>query len=790
MTRTAEDFNTVAPGGYHVTTVLGGGGQAQVYAGRKQGEDQDVAIKVIQSPDALTAELFESETNAMHALGNHPNVATVHYANSFTARLSSSEAAEGVRPQQYLFSVMDRALGTVADEIQYAARTEQGRLPTRVAVQYLLDIVAGVAHTHGERPHGPQQQGIVHRDIKPANALLFPPPEQDRPLQIKLTDFGIARRGYHDPRAITQTHVGAGTILYADPRQFFEKGALFTHDQYMTAATGLHILTGSAPFSEYAHSEYAAIQAHREQPVPQRELTTPSGRTDHVAEAVQLVLIKAMSKDIAGRFDSMSELGATIVEAVHQSAAQDNQQRRVLDVSTSLGWRIPMDTQARSFTETAMNRYGIVDEPSRQLSRRGLILGGVAALAASGAGGAWLTTRETARSADDDKTKKPEATPTTYEGRLAAAFAAQPPELPPLNNVEKAATRESVDQVVRSTTERLQIWGLAKQSVSLVGALGAYNPDTAYELWQWMETVGYPNSKKEVNDLGLADPHAWAAAMLAGVKTEELTQILLSDEWKDNAQETGLATRANDVRGANRGVLGCALARLRPQDVAKMGDYYGASTTVVGFADAVALALRPTQKDAAAIFHGLGLEESHAVAATLAYKNAPVLMREIEQNKDILKIGTATFGWSLLHLLPNHPDFVAKMITSKILDPLEADQFVFSSTLETSLYCAASHPAITENTFRTRFADLPETIQAMYGLALAGYKPAITAAIAAEQPANLLLQLALKPTDESLRTKAMAELNEGLDTNPDQYGNVSFLALAFICGQQYRLRKK
>jgi len=786
LNNASEHFNAVAPGGYEVGERLGGGGQAEVFAGHKQNQASwPLAIKIIEAPDHLTTELFTGEVNAMHALGEHPNVVKVQFAASFESRLTVAERTAGIRPQKYLFSVMDRALGNVADEMAYASRTEQGRLPTRVAIQYLLDMIAGVAHTHGERPDGTRQPGgIVHRDIKPANALLFRQDRPDLPLQVKLSDYGIARRGYDHPLSITQTHIGAGTVLYADPRQFYENGALFRHDQYMTAASGMHILTGIPPFKEFDGDQQALMHAHLHQPVPIRELRTPTGAVDILGEAVQQVVARAMSKSVMDRFGSMTEFGDTVTECVARTATKQAKNTQVIDTGGAKTWRLPLGDEAVEYVTSLSERYTIpATDSKKHLSRRGL-LAGITSVAVGGTSMAWLLNRQDTPKGAPRPARSPEV-PKTYEQRLAAAFSAKAPALPERSTAEKAAVRESVNQVVDIALEKLKAWGYVSQMIDVVGPLGQYDPDAGYALWLWMESQGYPNSK-EVNGLSLADPHAWAAASLVDVKTDALTEVLLSEDWEDKTVEVGLATRANDVRAANRAVLGCALARLRPAKVASMDSYVGASTTARGLDDAVALALNPTSKNAATILHDLGLEEAPAAAPALAYKNPKVLMQELKQNKDMWNLNPRTFGWTLLNLLHNYPDFVQEMINTKTLDAITKD-FIFTATMATSIRAAATHPKITEDIFRRRRSDMPKNVQLMYGLALAGYKPAVAEAVLSDQPNDTLLQLALDPTNATLRSKAMSELQNTLNYNPDKYTNISMLAASFICGQQLRL---
>lgn len=783
---TFEQFNSTEPGGYRLYGRIGGGGQAEVFAGGNDARD-DLAIKVISSPDDITSELFESEVGAMHALGGHPNIARVHYASGFSSRLTPAEKAQKAQPERYLFAVMDRALGTVADEIGQAKRRPLQRIPTHVATQYIMDIIAGVGHAHGERADGSRHpNGIVHRDIKPANALLFPPPEDGRPLQVKLSDFGIARRGYGHPLAITQTHIGAGTVSYADPRQFREGGALFLHDQYMTAACGLHIITGRTPFEEHEQDQNGLVYAHLNVEAPRRALTDANGDVDRKAEAVQEVLLPAMSKNTNGRYPSMTAFGNTIMAAIADAAAQDGRNQVVVDLARhQLGWRAPMDTEATAYI--ALNQYSAreLTEVRTGLSRRRL-LGGLAGVAATGTTGWWAIRDSSSKSAKEPH--RPEASPTTFEQLLEAAFASKAPELAAFNAAEKAEATKSVDQVADSIAECLKKWEYSDQMVNLIAALGTHDPDSAFELWQWLETKGYPNGK-EAGTTGLADPHAWAAASLASVKTDRLVEVLQSKEWADTARQTGVNTRTNDVRGANRGVLGCALARLVPQEVEKVLDgYYGSSPTAQGFNDALALALRPKRQDTAAKLRALGLEEAPATAATLAYKNPSVLMNEMSEYRDMWGIDPTLFGRALIHLLPKNPTFVADMIKSKSLDTDNTD-FEHSATLEASLRCAPSDPQITEEIFKIRLKDASKSTQAIFALSLASYKPDIVKAVLADQPDNKLLRLALDPANETLRAEAVQALNTALAQDPRPLGNISFLAVAFICGQRRRLRR-
>jgi serine/threonine protein kinase len=71
-------------------------------------------------------------------------------------------------------------------------------------VSLMADVAEAVAHAH--------QQGVLHRDLKPGNLLIDPT------LQIRITDFGLAKPDTHE--SLTRPGDVMGTLRYMAPEQF------------------------------------------------------------------------------------------------------------------------------------------------------------------------------------------------------------------------------------------------------------------------------------------------------------------------------------------------------------------------------------------------------------------------------------------------------------------------------------------------------------------------------------------------------------------------------------------
>ena len=148
-------------GSYEIIALIGAGGMGEVYRASDARLQREVAIKVLPSGAADSADRlqrFGQEARATAAL-NHPHIVAVHDIGSENGiHYVVSELLEG----ETLRSVLHR-----------------GPLSPRKAVEYAAQVARGLSAAH--------QRHIVHRDLKPDNIFIT------RDGRAKILDFGLAR---------------------------------------------------------------------------------------------------------------------------------------------------------------------------------------------------------------------------------------------------------------------------------------------------------------------------------------------------------------------------------------------------------------------------------------------------------------------------------------------------------------------------------------------------------------------------------------------------------------------
>ena len=273
---------TLFAGRYRISRKLGGGGMADVYLAEDQELGRRVAIKMLHgryANDEQFVERFRRE--ATHAAGlSHPNIVSIF--------------DRGEADGSY-FIVMEYVEGRTLKELIRA----RGPCPVPVAIAYTRQILAGLRYAH--------RNGVIHRDIKPHNVIVDPEGV------IKVTDFGIARAG-----ASQMTEEGAiiGTAQYLSPEQARGAPVDQTSDLYSTGIVLFELLTGEVPFTgdspvEIAMKHLAEVPA------------TPSELRPDVPEDLDLVVVRALAKEPADRYQSAAAMDAdleTVARGGHVAA--------------------------------------------------------------------------------------------------------------------------------------------------------------------------------------------------------------------------------------------------------------------------------------------------------------------------------------------------------------------------------------------------------------------------------------------------------------------------------------
>jgi beta-lactam-binding protein with PASTA domain/predicted Ser/Thr protein kinase len=256
---------------YRMVRKLGGGGMADVYLAEDQELGRRVAIKILHGRyvnDEQFVERFRRE--ATHAAGlSHPNIVSIF--------------DRGTADGSY-FIVMEYVEGRTLKELIRS----RGLCPIPVAIAYTRQILSALRYAH--------RNGVIHRDIKPHNVIVDPEGV------VKVTDFGIARAG-----ASQMTEEGAiiGTAQYLSPEQARGAPVDQTSDLYSAGIVLYELLTGEVPFTGESPVEIAMKHLTE---VPPR----PSALRPEVPDDLDLVVVRALAKEPADRYQSAAAMDADL----------------------------------------------------------------------------------------------------------------------------------------------------------------------------------------------------------------------------------------------------------------------------------------------------------------------------------------------------------------------------------------------------------------------------------------------------------------------------------------------
>jgi len=267
---------------YELGETLGYGGMSEVHKGRDVRLGRDVAIKVLRADlarDTQFQERFRREAQNSAAL-NHPAIVAVY---------DTGETNTEYGPLPYI--VMEFVDGRTLRDI---VKT-QGPLTGKRAMEIMADVSAALDFSH--------RHGIVHRDVKPANVMIT------RSGAVKVMDFGIARAVHDGQAAVTQTAAVIGTAQYLSPEQARGEAVDARSDVYASGCVLFELLTGEPPFT--GDSPVAVAYQHvREDPKP------PSSLNPKVTPALDAIVLKAMAKGPANRYQSAAEMRADLVRVL------------------------------------------------------------------------------------------------------------------------------------------------------------------------------------------------------------------------------------------------------------------------------------------------------------------------------------------------------------------------------------------------------------------------------------------------------------------------------------------
>ncbi len=279
-------IGTTLAGHLEILSCVGWGGMSVVYKAKDLLLYRTVAVKVLRSHSALvpkSIKRFRYEAIAASKL-NHPNIIRVYEFN--------------VPDQGAPYLVMDYLEGTSLAEFI----AKNGAIELTRAISIMTKVCEGLEHAH--------KAGVIHRDLKPGNIMLVR--DQDGQQSVKIVDFGIAKMLHNDDDnspSLTQTGDLVGSPLYMSPEQCQGEPVDKRSDVYALGCVMYEMLTGKPPFKGGTMLETVQMQTSAI-PKPVRE-RFPGIKN---AEKIDTILLKAMAKQPAQRYQSAHDFKAAIQE--------------------------------------------------------------------------------------------------------------------------------------------------------------------------------------------------------------------------------------------------------------------------------------------------------------------------------------------------------------------------------------------------------------------------------------------------------------------------------------------
>lgn len=261
-------------GKYRLVAELGRGGMGIVHLA-VDGKDL-VCVKELRPELASDPEhrrMFVEEAR-LGARLTHPNIVRVHEV-----------ACDGARWFMVLELVEGCSLGR-------ARKTLGPRLPPRLAVRTLVEVLAALDHAH--------ERGIVHRDVSPENVVL------GFDGRVKLLDFGVAKA--RDGKNVTRQGVVKGSVQYMSPDHVATEPIDGRADVFAVGVLLREILTGERLWDAEL-DDLAIVRRLIAGDVP----PFPARALRRTPQALREICSKATQADRARRFSSAHAMREALV---------------------------------------------------------------------------------------------------------------------------------------------------------------------------------------------------------------------------------------------------------------------------------------------------------------------------------------------------------------------------------------------------------------------------------------------------------------------------------------------
>lgn len=284
-------------GKYMLLDRINHGGMADVFLAKAfgfGGANQIIAIKSIRpeiSEDPNFVEMFINEAK-LTVLLTHANIAQVFELGR--TDLSYYIAMEYV-PGCDLRAIVDRCKHRALP------------LPFHLVLTITAQILEGLDYAHRKKDPTGVPLHIVHQDVSPHNVLVGYEGE------VKLIDFGIAKAATHASQG--QSGVLKGKYGYMSPEQVVGKSLDARSDIFSTGVLLYELLTQQRLFDGASDFSILAKVRHA-------EIYPPTSLNPMIPDAIEAIVLRALSLDPDRRYQTASEMHDAVVETMLREYGQ------------------------------------------------------------------------------------------------------------------------------------------------------------------------------------------------------------------------------------------------------------------------------------------------------------------------------------------------------------------------------------------------------------------------------------------------------------------------------------
>jgi serine/threonine-protein kinase len=289
---------------YVIVEYIAEGGMGAIYLGKKIGVggfEKEVVLKQLLpefTREPKFIDLFLREARLSASL-DHANIV---------------RTVDLVTAGDDYFMVMEYVRGGDLRTLARRARRRGKRFSVQAGVFIGHELLEALAYAHTRTGPDGRPLGLIHRDVSPSNILLSGAGE------VKLTDFGIAKASTH--RSVF--FKVKGKVGYMSPEQARGEQIDARTDLFSLGVVMYEVLVGERLFVGDLMSTASTIYS---QPV-----APPSQKRPELPADLDAVIIKALSLDPAGRFQSAAEFQ----EALSQVAYRNNLMCGASEMATHL----------------------------------------------------------------------------------------------------------------------------------------------------------------------------------------------------------------------------------------------------------------------------------------------------------------------------------------------------------------------------------------------------------------------------------------------------------------------